>query len=58
MSAQLTFQRHPTGFFTAVTKRSTTTRTKDGIVIDLLAAALIGLIVADTYPSDRASSDL
>ena len=48
MSAQLTLQRHATGLFTAVTKRSTTTPTKDGIVIGLLAAALIGLIIADT----------
>ena len=54
MSAQLTLQRHATGLFTAVTKRSTATRPQDGIVIGLLAAALIGLIVADTYPSGRA----
>jgi hypothetical protein len=34
--------------FTGMTKRSTSTRSKDGIVIGLLAAALIGLIIADT----------
>ena len=56
MSAQLTLQRHATALFPGITKRSTSTRTKDGIVMGLLAAALIGLIVADTYPSERAES--
>ena len=52
MSAQLTLQRHTAGFFTAATKRSTTIRTKDGIVIGLLAAALIGLVIADTATTE------
>jgi hypothetical protein len=51
MSAQLTLQRHATGLFPAVTKRSATTLTNDGFVIGLLAAALIGLIIADTAPT-------
>ena len=48
MSAQLTLQRHAAGLFTAKTTRSTVILGKDAIVIGLLAAALIGLIVADT----------
>ena len=56
MSAQLTLQRHASGLFTAETKRSTATLGKDAIVAGLLVAALIGLVVADTYPSGRAES--
>ena len=56
MSAQLTLQRHATSLFPAVTKATPGTWSKNGIVIGLLAAALIGLIVADTYPSGRAES--
>jgi hypothetical protein len=51
MSAQLTLQRLETGIFTAVTKRISLNQSKDGIAIGMLAAALIGLIVADTHPS-------
>jgi hypothetical protein len=56
MSAQLTLNRHATGLFTGVTERSTTAPTKDGIVIGLLAAALIGLIIADTATTESARS--
>ena len=51
MSAQLTLQTHETSLVTAVTKRIFLNRSKDGIAIGILAAALIGLIVADTHPS-------
>lgn len=51
MSAQLTLARHETGLFNAVTRRLSLTGSKDGIAIGILAAALVGLIVADTYPS-------
>ena len=53
MSAQLTLHRHATTLFPAVTKRTAATWSKNGIAIGLLGAALIGLIVADTFGPRR-----
>ena len=49
MLAQLSLPKHGMGLFGAATKRPALTHSsKSAIVIGLLAAALIGLIVADT----------
>jgi len=51
MLAQLSLQRHEAESFKTITRRSAASSSKDGVFIGLLAAALIGLIVADTATS-------